>query len=87
MPVFTNKSSQVFQDDDLIVLLGEKFATDDEGRMRQTRELYKWQFDKTASAKDAPSKDVRELRDIGYVQLDENGTQAELVGDASTSKK
>jgi hypothetical protein len=95
MPVFTNTSQQVFQDGDLIVLPGEKFATEDQGRIDQMRGLYKWQFGEgTGKAKseaevteEGPAKPVRELRDIGYVALDDDGNQAALVGDASTSKK
>lgn len=89
MPTFTNTHSQPFQDGDLVVMPGESFTTEDEGRMNQMRGLYKWQFDEgkgkapsEAEATEAgPGKPVRELRDTGFVKLDDEGNQAELVAD------
>jgi hypothetical protein len=96
MPTFTNKSQATFQDGDLIVLPGESFSTEDEARMRQMREMYAWQFEESKGEKgvpteaealaEGPAKPVRELRDTGYVALDEAGNQAELV-DGKPAKK
>jgi hypothetical protein len=88
MPTFTNKSSEVFQDGDLVVLPGDSFTTEDEGRMDQMRVQYAWQFSES-KAKDAPTeaeaKDakpaVRELRTGGHVKVDADGKQSEKVGE------
>ena len=94
MPTFKNTSEHVFWDGDLVVKPGESFTSDDEGRINQMRDQYAWQFEETKSTKDAPTEgelqeagptDVRELRETGHVQLDEEGKQAELVGEAATT--
>lgn len=88
MPTFTNTSTSVFQDGDLIVTPGESFSTDQDFRIEQMRGAYAWQF--SESDKDAPTeaeveahpeaKDVREIRDASHVALDEDGKQSEVVG-------
>ena len=94
MPTFKNTSQATFQDGDLIVLPGESFETEDAGRIDQMRGLYKWQFSEGGGkakseaemTEEGPAKPVRELRDTGYVALDGDGNQAELV-DGKPAKK
>lgn len=92
MPTFTNTHNQPFQDGDLVVMPGESFTTEDKGRVNQMRGLYKWQFSEGKGSKNTPTeaemteagpaKPVRELRDTGFVKLDNEGNQAELVSDS-----
>jgi hypothetical protein len=59
--------------------------------------MYAWQVSETSITKGGPTgaevteagpgKDVGELRETGYAQLDDNGNQADLVGQSSASEK
>jgi hypothetical protein len=90
MPTFKNKTEQVFQDGDLMVLPGKSFSTEDESRAEQLRTQYAWQFEETKATKDVPTEadvkeqmlpgSVRELCNGDHVTLDADGTQDTKVG-------
>ncbi len=87
---FKNKTEQVFQDGDLMVLPGKSFSTEDEARADQLRTQYAWQFEETKETKSTPTEAdvkaeglpgaVRELRNGDHVTLDADGTQDTKVG-------
>jgi hypothetical protein len=87
---FKNKTEQVFQDGDLMVLPGKSFSTEDEARADQLRTQYAWQFEETKDTKSTPTEaevkaqqlpgTVRELRNGDHVTLDADGTQEKKVG-------
>jgi hypothetical protein len=92
MTTFKNKTEQVFQDGDLMILPGASFSTEEDSRVEQLRGQYAWQFDEVSGkgAKDAPTEAdvkaqqlpgaVRELRNGDHVTLDATGTQDTKVG-------
>ncbi len=89
---FRNKTEQVFQDGDLMILPGESFSTEEESRAVQLRGQYAWQFEEVSgkAAKGAPTAaeveakllpgSVRELRNGDHVTLAADGTQETKVG-------
>ena len=92
MTTFKNKTEQVFQDGDLMVLPGASFSTEEESRAEQMRTQYAWQFDEVSgkAADTAPTEadvkaqalpgSVRELRNGDHVTLEADGTQDTKVG-------
>lgn len=90
MPMFTNTSTAVFQDGDLLLNSGESVETDEPSRISQLRHQYAWQFTESATG-DAPVeaeiKDelraggVCELREGGHVAINEDGDADAIVGD------
>jgi len=92
MPTFKNKTQQVFQDGDLMILPGASFSTEEDNRAEQLRGQYAWQFEEVSGkdAKGAPTEAdvkaqllpgaVRELRNGDHVTLDADGTQDTKVG-------